>query len=91
LEQHFANETDMNMDLIYTVIDNYRHAIVLTREVEVLIERSFFLYIISIGILFFITFSKSCWNPKTKPKWQEKLPNNNSLRGIYLPIDFFLQ
>jgi len=35
LEKHFANETEINMDLIYTVIDNYRHAIVLTREVEV--------------------------------------------------------
>ena len=35
LENHLLEDTDLNMDLIYTVIDYYRHAMVLTRGVEV--------------------------------------------------------
>eukprot|EP00111_Clytia_hemisphaerica_P005098 TCONS_00014678-protein len=38
LEQHLQNDSDINMDLIYTVIDYYRHAMVLTRDVEIELE-----------------------------------------------------
>lgn len=40
LEDHLSSYEDLNMDLVYTVIDNYRHAMTLTRGKEV----SFFLF-----------------------------------------------
>jgi len=38
LENHLLEDADLNMDLIYTVIDYYRHAMVLTRGVEIELE-----------------------------------------------------
>jgi len=38
IKDHLANSEDLNMDLVYTVIDKYRHAVVLTREIEIEVE-----------------------------------------------------
>lgn len=38
LETHIEDDEDLNMDLIYTVIDNYRQCMVLTRGIEVEVE-----------------------------------------------------
>ena len=38
LTTHLNSDDELSMDLIYTVMDLYRHAMTLTREVEVFIS-----------------------------------------------------